>query len=53
MTELLYIILFSVVLQAILGKEDFSTFVKLAVFLWMFEFIASHIKYIGAIFLIG
>ncbi|WP_431029865.1 hypothetical protein [Lysinibacillus sp. LZ02] len=53
MIQLLYLIVFSVILQTIIGDEDFSTFVKLAVFLWLIQFIAQNVKYIGSIFLIG
>ena len=53
MIQLLILIGFSVILQTIIGDEDFSIFVKLVVFLWLIQFITHNLKYIGAIFLIG
>mgnify|MGYP003390537998 FL=1 len=53
MIQLLFLIGFSVILQTIIGDEDFSIFVKLVVFLWLIQFITHNLKYIGSIFLIG
>ena len=53
MIQLLFLIGVSVILQTIIGDEDFSIFVKLVVFLWLIQFITHNLKYIGSIFLIG
>ena len=53
MIQLLFLIGVSVILQTIIGDEDFSIFVKLVVFLCLIQFITHNLKYISSIFLIG